>query len=208
MQAPACPQPSAPPSSQPTAELPHTRTRPVHWLTTATALAAVLGAAALVQPPDATATPPAAARQAAGEPAAGEPAAAPDAKAADYPLECGGGETEVVDEGSADLDGDGRPETAAVVRCAAGMGTPPHGVYVLGSGSRGGAPRVLETLVDPAEKMNITDFAVGGGKISATLLGYSAPDVPRCCPDLERKVAWHWRDGTFRLTALPVPGRV
>ncbi|MZE80712.1 hypothetical protein GTY57_28280 [Streptomyces sp. SID5475] len=193
MQAPACPQPSAPPSSKPTAELPHTRTRPVHWLTTATALAAVLGAAALVQPPDATATP---------------PVARSNVVTADYPLECGGGETEVVDEGSADLDGDGRPETAAVVRCAAGMGTPPHGVYVLGSGSGGGAPRLLETLVDPAEKMNITDFAVGGGEISATLLGYSAPDVPRCCPDLERKVAWHWRDGKFRLTALPVPGSV
>lgn len=141
-------------------------------------------------------------------PGSRRPRPAPDAKAADYPLECGGGETEVVDEGSADLDGDGRQETAAVVRCAAGMGTPPHGVYVLGSGSGGGAPRLLETLVDPAEKMNITGFAVGGGKISATLLGYSAPDVPRCCPDLERKVAWHWRDGKFRLTALPVPGSV
>ncbi|WP_037678144.1 hypothetical protein [Streptomyces albus] len=184
----------------------------MHWLTTATALAAVLGAAALVQPPDATATPPVAVEQRAeaGEPAGAEkPEAAPDAEAADYPLECGGGETEVVDRGSADLDADGRPETAAVVRCAAGMGTPPHGVYVLGSASGGGAPRVLETLVDPAEKMNVTDFAVDdGGTISATLLGYSGPDVPRCCPDLERKVEWHWRDGKFRLTALPVPGSV
>ena len=32
---------------------------------------------------------------------------------------------------SGDLDGDGSPETVAVVHCDAGMGTPPDGVYVL-----------------------------------------------------------------------------
>ena len=37
-------------------DLLHTQPRPMHWLATATAISAVVAAASLVQPPDATAT--------------------------------------------------------------------------------------------------------------------------------------------------------
>ncbi|MGP3632893.1 hypothetical protein ACTU45_05890, partial [Streptomyces sp. 24-1644] len=124
------------------------------------------------------------------------PVAAPDAAAATYPLDCGGARYVVADEAAGDLDGDGRPETVAVVRCDAGTGTPPSGVYVLTQGS-GAAPRVVATLVDPARKTSVTDFSVHDGIVSATLLGYSSMDVPRCCPDEEEKASWQWKGNAF-----------
>ncbi|MGW7055509.1 hypothetical protein [Streptomyces sp. NPDC054887] len=177
-------------------DLAHTRPRPVHWLATAAAMAAVVAAAGFLQPEAATASQTA--------PAAGsgpvEPAAAPvpDAAGAVYPLECHGEKPAVVEEGSGDLDGDGRPETVAVVRCVSGIGTPPSGVFVLT-----GPSRVVATLVDPADGLGISDFTVGGGAVSATLLGYSSPDVPRCCPDRREKVKWQWKGGKFARTVLP-----
>lgn len=95
-----------------------------------------------------------------------------------------------------DLDGDNRPETVAVVHCAAGSGTPPSGVYVLTQGS-GAAPRIVATLVDPAQKMSVGDFAVRDAVVSATLLGYSSPSIPSCCPDQQEKVTWQWQNGAF-----------
>ncbi len=116
---------------------------------------------------------------------------------------------DVAGKGSADLDGDGRLETVAVVRCHAGAGTPPSGVYVLTPpAAKGGRPKVAATLLDPAQKMSVMDFRVSGAVVSATLLGYSSKDVPRCCPDKRREVKWQWKDGKFALTALPAPGSV
>ncbi|GHF40302.1 hypothetical protein GCM10010218_22080 [Streptomyces mashuensis] len=178
------------PSSGPTQPLPHTRPRPLHWLATAAALAAVLTGAALTGPGTTPEAHPAA-------------VAAPDARAAHYPLDCGRAPAEVVHQATADLDRDGRPETVAQVRCPAGGGTPPSGLYLLGTPAAGSAaPRLLATLVDPAERMTVTGLGAGPGTVSATLLGYSGPAVPRCCPDRRRAVKWHWRDGRFVLTAL------
>ncbi|WP_274556342.1 hypothetical protein [Streptomyces spiramyceticus] len=169
-------------------DLAHTRPRPVHWLATATAMAAVVAAAGLLQPEAATAS------QSAPGAGPARVAAAPDASNATYPLECRGRGVKpvVVKNGSGDLDGDGRPETVAVVRCASGIGTPPSGVYVLT-----GPGRVVATLVDPADGLSVSDFAVREGAVSATLLGYSSPDVPRCCPDKQEKVKWQWQGGKF-----------
>ncbi|MEU6014157.1 hypothetical protein ABZ826_08855 [Streptomyces sp. NPDC047515] len=185
-----------------TSELPdlaHTDTKPLHWLATATAMAAVVAAAGLLQPdPAASAsTPP---RTTAQHGTA--PVAAPDPERATYPLECAGLGHTVAKQQPGDLDGDGRPETVAVVRCAAGSGTPPSGVYVLTRGS-GATPRVVATLVDPAEQLSVGDFAVRDGIISATLLGYSSVDVPRCCPDQQEKVTWQWRGGAFVRATRP-----
>ncbi|WP_107424934.1 hypothetical protein [Streptomyces antioxidans] len=189
-------------------DLAHTQPRPVHWVATAAAVAAVIAGGSFFQPSDAKAT----TSTAASAPGTGRlPAAeAPDPRAADYPMKCGRTRPDVIDRGSADLDGDGRPETVAVVRCATAFGTPPSGVYVLSqpAGHAGAEPRVVATFVDPKEGMSISDFAVRGKKVSATLLGYSSAKVPRCCPDLQRKVNWQWRDGKFVLKALPVPGSV
>lgn len=182
-------------------QLPHTRTRTVHWLGTAAALAAVLGASALLQPSDATATPAATTRT----------SGAPDPGKVHYPLDCGAAtaKTDVLDKGAADFDADGLTETVAVVRCEAEGGTPPSAVFVLAHGAHeGDGPRIVATLVPQKERMSVKDLKVEGRTASATLLGYSSPDVPRCCPDKQRKVKWEWENGKFTLTPAPVAGSV
>ncbi|MFD7667910.1 hypothetical protein [Streptomyces sp. NPDC059788] len=178
--------------------LPHTRTRALHWLATAAALAAVVATASFVQPPDATATTEAApgARAAAGP--------APDPHAAAYPVDCGPNRLDVVDSATGDLDGDGSPETVAVVRCHTETGTPPSGIYVLARPKAGkGAPRVAATLLAPARQRSVEGFAVRGGVVAATLLGYSTTDVPRCCPDVRGQTKWQWKGGKFVQSELP-----
>ncbi|MGW1406804.1 hypothetical protein [Streptomyces sp. NPDC002403] len=179
-----------------TSELPdlaHTDTKPLHWLATATAMAAVVAAAGLLQPdPAASASAPRRTTAQHGTTAV----TAPDPARADFPLECGGFGTTVAKRATGDLDGDDRPETVAVVHCAAGSGSPPSGVYVLTHGS-GAAPRVVATLVDPAQQMSIGDFTVRDGIISATLFGYSSDTVARCCPDQQEQVTWEWKGGAF-----------
>ncbi|OEJ27713.1 hypothetical protein AR457_27855 [Streptomyces agglomeratus] len=176
-------------------DLAHTRPRPVHWLATAAAMAAVVAVAGLLQPEAATASQTA---PAAAGPADTAPPAAPDASSAVFPLDCRGHKPGVVKQGSGDLDGDGRPETVAVVRCVSGIGTPPSGVFVLT-----GPSRVVATLVDPADGVGVTDLAVRAGTVSATLLGYSSPEVPRCCPDRRERVKWQWKGGKFARTVVP-----
>ncbi|THA27225.1 hypothetical protein E4198_23540 [Streptomyces sp. RKND-216] len=187
------------PSARPDA-LPHTRTRLVHWVATSAALAAVLGVSALVQPPDALAGP-----------AGTTPGEGPDAAQARYPVDCGPRKqpaVAVLDSASADFDADGRAETVALVRCDTPTGTPPSGIFVLTHPAEPGVPPpVVETLLSPEQGMSAQEFTVGehgDRKIAATLLGYSSPDVPRCCPDQQRKVSWEWRDGRFVLVPEPV----
>lgn len=176
-------------------DLAHTHARPVHWLATAAAMAAVVAGAGLLQPDAATAT------SARGPQAAPKPA--PDAATATYPLECGGGPSKVSRQVTGDLDGDGNPETVAEAHCDAGSGTPPSGIYVLTRG-KDGAARVVATLVEPAVRQSVEALAVRDGAVTATLLGYSNPDVPSCCPDLKESAEWRWRDGTFvRASAGP-----
>lgn len=173
-------------------DLAHTHARPVHWLATATAMAAVVAAAGLLQPKTATASQP-------GSPPGTSTAAAPapdPAAVAQFPIECGGAKSVVTKKASGDLDGDGSPETVAVARCDAGSGTPPSGVYVL-TPAEGAAPRVVATLVEPTQNLSVGDIAVRDGVITATLLGYSSPGVPRCCPDRQEKVKWQWQGGKF-----------
>lgn len=181
-------------------ELPHTRTRTFHWAATAAALAAVLGLSGLLQPSDATANP--------ASRAAASAKRAPDPAKAHYPLECGrtpAARTEVQDKGAADIDGDGVSETVAVVRCKAEGGTPPSAVYVLTpAAKKGGRPEIAATLVEQKERMTVRGLKVSGGTVAATLFGYSSPDVPRCCPDKQRKVKWEWQDGKFVLVPASV----
>ncbi|MFE5588846.1 hypothetical protein [Streptomyces sp. NPDC056549] len=180
-------QPSAAPDL---ADLAHTHARSAHWLATATATAAVVALAGLLQPGPAGAS--------AAPAAAPRPAPAPEAAGADYPLDCGGGPRTVAERATGDLDGDGNPETVAVVHCEAGSGTPPSGVYVLTRSKESGTPaRVVATLVAPDEHRSVTELAVRDGAVRATLLGYSSPDVPSCCPDEKEQVSWHWQSGAF-----------
>ncbi|WP_245996356.1 hypothetical protein [Streptomyces armeniacus] len=172
----------------------------MHWIATAVALAAVVGLSTVVQPSDATA-------------GTGTATKGPDPADARYPLGCPGGSEGAVDvlkHGSADFDDDGQRETVALVRCDTATGTPPNGIFVLAHPAEPGErPRVAETLLPSGEGMTAEDFTVGerGPKtVSATLRGYSSPDVPRCCPDRERKVKWEWKEGKFVLIPAPVAG--
>ncbi|MDJ0343789.1 hypothetical protein QMK19_27555 [Streptomyces sp. H10-C2] len=177
-------QPSAGPA------LPHTRARTAHWISTAALVGAVIGAGALVQPADASSH---------GSDVTTQ--AAPDPRAAKYPLDCAGAPVDVVSSVSGDLDRDGRPETVVVVRCHAEAGTPPSGVYVLAPGAApGSAPRVVATLVDPAEQRSITGFGLQGRIVRATVLGFSSDATPRCCPDQKRTYTWQWRAGRYYAT--------
>ncbi|GAA3053323.1 hypothetical protein GCM10017562_16680 [Streptomyces roseofulvus] len=189
-------QPSAAPDP---VDLAHTHARPLHWLATATATAAVVALAGALTPDAAEAGP---ATASASAPAAPGPAPAPDADTAAYPLRCGGADHRVAQRVTGDLDGDKNPETIAVVHCEAGSGTPPAGLYVLtrGRGDRAAA-RVVATLVDPREQRSVTGLAIRDGAVHATLLGYSSPDVPSCCPDEKEQVTWEWTGGAFVRTA-------
>ncbi|MFJ5097582.1 hypothetical protein [Streptomyces sp. NPDC088557] len=179
-------QPSAAPDL---ADLAHTRARPAHWLATATVTAAVVALAGLLQPDSAGAG---------AAPTAPRPAPAPQAAGVSYPLECRGAPHTVARQASGDLDGDGDPETVAVVHCEAGSGTPPSGVYVLTRGKGAGAPaRVVATLVAPELHKSVARLAVRDGAVLATLLGYSSLDVPSCCPDEKEQVSWRWKGGAF-----------
>ncbi|MCM2415091.1 MULTISPECIES: hypothetical protein [unclassified Streptomyces] len=175
-------------------DLAHTDTTTMHWLATAAAMAAVVAAAGLLQP-DATASASTTAHRTTVQQGTAS-AAPPDPARAVFPLQCGGVGTTVAKQVPGDLDGDGRPETVAVVHCAAGSGTPPSGVYVL-TQAGGAAPRIVATLVDPTQKMSVGDFTVRDRVVSATLLGYSSASVPSCCPDQQEKVTWQWQNGAF-----------
>ncbi|MEW1549021.1 hypothetical protein [Streptomyces tsukubensis] len=168
-------------------DLAHTRTRPAHWIATAAATAAVVALAGLLQPGDATA-------KASARPGPGAPA--PDPADLVLPLDCGATGVMITRKATGDLDGDGGAETVAAARCAAGSGTPPEGIYVLARTREGGS-RVVATLVAPAERRSLTALTVRKGEIGATLLGYSSPEIPLCCPDETENVTWRWQDGTF-----------
>ncbi|MFJ9040589.1 hypothetical protein ACIRF8_28905 [Streptomyces sp. NPDC102406] len=174
-------------------ELAHTTTRPIHWLATAAALAAVVAASGFLQPGAATAAQP--------EPrtpgATARAVAPPDPAAVHFPVDCGPVELLVQKKASGDLDGDGRPETVAVVRCDAGSGTPPSGVYVLIRPRGADKPRIVATLVDPKDQFSVTDLAVRDRAVTATLAGYSSDAVPRYRPDVHEQAKWQWRGGTF-----------
>ncbi|ANW20989.1 hypothetical protein I3J09_23945 [Streptomyces clavuligerus] len=182
-------------------DLAHTRTRPAHWLATAAATAAVVALAALLQPDPATAKDTAAERP--GPSPAATPAA-PDPSAVTLPLNCGNIKSTLVGRATGDLDGDRRPETVVAARCAAGSGTPPTGVYVL-TADRTGAPRLVATLLAPESRQTAQSLAVRDGAVTATLLGYSSPDVPSCCPDLTERARWTWQDGSFLRTLQRPP---
>jgi hypothetical protein len=175
-------------------ELAHTDTRPMHWLATAAAVAGVVALSSLFQPGSAKAAQPTAATGTKPAPAAAAP---PSTSGVDFPLDCGPVKELVVKKATGDLDGDGRPETVVVVHCDSAMGTPPDGVYVLTQAAGATSPRVVATLVDPKDRYTVTDFAVAGKAVTATLLGYSSDNVPSCCPDLKAGAKWQWNGHAF-----------
>lgn len=184
-------------------ELAHTDSRPMHWLATATALTGVVALSSLFQPGAAKAAQSSAGTEPKPTPAATAP---PSTAGVDFPLDCGPVKEVVVKKATGDLDGDGRPETVAVVHCDSAMGTPPDGVYVLTQAAGDKKPRVVATLVDPKDRDTVTEFTVADGAVTATLLGYSTADVPSCCPDVTEHAKWQWKNGVFE-RSTPAPAR-
>ncbi|MFF3651092.1 hypothetical protein ACFYXV_20945 [Streptomyces sp. NPDC002181] len=191
--------PHRPAELTPTPEfLAHSSARPLHWLATATAMAAFVALAGLIQP-DASATGHAGPAGTSAAPASGPQATAPDPAAVTYPLDCKGLPTAVTAAAEGDLDGDGRPETVAAVRCDAGSGTPPHAIYVLARDKAPGAPpRIVATLLEAGKRQTAADLAISDGVVTASLLGYSSPQVPRYSPDVKQLAKWRWSGGKFR----------
>lgn len=174
-------------------ELAHTHTRPIHWVATATAVAGVIALSSVLQPNPATAA------QAAGPQSHSAPTTvtAPDPAHIDFPIECGPVKALVVKKATGDLDGDGRPETVAVVHCDAPMGTPPDGVYVLTQAADATTPRVVATLVNPKDRITVNTLTVSDATVTADMVGYSSDSVPSCCPDVTTSAKWQWKNGTF-----------
>lgn len=115
-------------------------------------------------------------------PQSGRDTAAPvDWTAVRYPLDCSGVAHDVQD--ARPLTADNRAYVVQV-RCAAGSGTAPDAVYLYSAGP-GTPPALTRTLLDAAEDRTVKDLDVHDGRVTATLLGWSAEDVPRCCPDIE-----------------------
>ncbi|MFF2813014.1 hypothetical protein ACFVT2_38775 [Streptomyces sp. NPDC058000] len=179
-------------------DLLHTQPHPMHWLATATVLSAVIAVSSLFQPSGATAT-------AAGTTTKDAPVtAAPDPGRVTFPVNCGPNRLDVVQKLSGDLDGAGSTQTVAVVRCHTEAGTPPSGVYVLAQPSDPKAPpRIVATLLAPAQRLSVQDITLQGRAVSATVQGYSSPDVPSYMPDVHKTVKWQWQGGKFVQSELP-----
>lgn len=62
----------------------------------------------------------------------------------------------------------------------------------------GARPRVVATLLDTARRQTVSDLTVRDGAVTASLLGYSSPDIPRFSPDTKHLAKWRWSDGKFR----------
>ncbi|MEU8135692.1 hypothetical protein [Streptodolium elevatio] len=135
--------------------------------------------------PLAPATEPAAGEPRAGQPQTGRDAArgaAVDWNTVAYPQDCPGAPYDVRD--ARPLTEDARTYIVQV-RCAAGSGTAPDGLYTYALAPDGGPPALLGTLLAAGEDRVVKEFAIRDGKIHATLQGWSTEEVPRCCPDTE-----------------------
>jgi hypothetical protein len=167
----------------------------------------VISLSSVFQPDEADATTRSAPAPKPSHHTAARPLPAPDATLASYPLTCPAPPGEkaraprIARQVAGDLDGDGSPETVALVHCAAGSGNPPEGLYVLTRTAAQKKPRVVATLLDPAEQRTVKGLTISKGEVRASVLGYSSLDIPRCCPDVHQATTWAWRGKSFTRTS-------
>jgi hypothetical protein len=135
--------------------------------------------------------------------------AAPVPAAASLPLDlkpavadlmaCGALGVTVIREKLVDFTGDGATDAVVAARCSAGAGNPPSAVFAVAA-TAGGAP-APERLLDPAGGDVLKEIRSTGTELALVTYGYSA-GAPRCCPDLQKTLRFHW-DGS-----RVVPGAV
>jgi hypothetical protein len=178
--------------------LAHTRSRPLHWIGTAAALAAVVAAAVALAPAGAAAP-------VADGPHSVPASAAPNPSLVAFPLNCAGLPTKVTQHFSADTTGNGTVVTVVAVHCDAQNGTPPDGLYVLRAGP-GGKPRIAATLIRPSQNLTVRTLGLRpDGTIHAAVDGYSSEAVPRCCADLHQTYTWTpTSDGYSHTVTVPL----
>ncbi|HEU4675251.1 MAG TPA: hypothetical protein VFS29_04650 [Motilibacteraceae bacterium] len=99
----------------------------------------------------------------------------------------------------ADVTGDGVPDALVKARCDAAAGSPPSSLFAYAGGEQGPTP--LGPLVTERDDVLLGAVTVTDGVVSVKATTWSGPDVPRCCPDVQRVLHWRW-DGSS-LTALP-----
>lgn len=134
----------------------------------------------------------------AGDPGPGGSLDRVDWTAIDHPLSCDGTGEKVESVHLGDLNGRPPSEAVVAVRCDAGAGSPPSGLYVYAG--RLGDVRLLGTLLRPEDDVLLTSVSVRGEVVTATGTTYSSDQVPRCCPDERFAGSWRWDGGTFRRT--------
>lgn len=99
----------------------------------------------------------------------------------------------------ADVTADGVPDALVRARCDAAAGSPPSSLFAY-AGSAGaagavGGPAPLGPLVTERDDVLLGAVTVADGVVSVKATSWSGPDVPRCCPDVQRVLRWRW-DGT------------
>lgn len=168
-------------------DLPHSRTRPQHWIGTAAALAALVGAALAVGPADAA---PFADRPPAARAHTVPASLGPDPAAVTLPLACDGLPVGIAARLSADTTGGGTVVTVVAARCVAPNGTPPEGLFLLRFGPDH-RPVLAGELISPRDDLTVRSLRLrADGAIEAAVDGYSSDEVPRCCADLHRTYDW------------------
>jgi hypothetical protein len=120
-----------------------------------------------------------------------------DWSAVHHPMECGELPQQVTKVAVGDATGDNRAEAVVVVRCAAGAGSPPSGVFVYGTQPGRPDPQLLADLIRPDQDVLVEDVKISVEGVTVRGLGYSAPDVPRCCPDRQINRRWQWSGAGF-----------
>ncbi|MCF2527419.1 hypothetical protein [Yinghuangia soli] len=98
-----------------------------------------------------------------------------------YPMDCSGAPFEIRD---ARPLAPGSATHIVQVRCAAGAGAAPDAVYAYTVAPDGTAARD-RTLLDTEDDKLVKSLDIKNGRVTATVLGYSTEDIPRCCPDIE-----------------------
>jgi hypothetical protein len=104
-------------------------------------------------------------------------------------MACGNLGVTVIREKIADFTGDGVADAVVAVRCAAGAGNPPSAVFAVAATPDGVASP--ERLLDPAGGDVVKEIRAAAGEVAVVTYSYSA-GVPRCCPDLQRTLRFHW----------------
>ncbi|MYV97358.1 hypothetical protein [Streptomyces sp. SID3343] len=103
---------------------------------------------------------------------------------ATFPLDCPGVATD-----RARVLTDPNGPTVVQVACHAGSGSPPAALLAYDT-DESGAPRLAATLLAADEGLLVSDVTRQGDTVTAHTLGWSDPDGPRCCPDVDKTIRW------------------